>query len=206
VHCGSHTDLLQGYQVGYSIGSHKAADTAYYVIVSVFENLKHPTLRYVVRTCLLRGSPIRCWGVCLFRICAFSECEAFERPFTSQIGGRELFSPLPFFSTHLLLKRLPDIIAMKIGVDHARSRMKGQVSKKLTDEFVLGLVDLVTTGRMMVWLVVACQTYMDIYDIAKGATSYGLSAFEHSLERAEITELEIEQHCKRDTLLCELML
>lgn len=51
------------------------------------------------------------------------------------------------------------------------------------DEFVQGLVEVHTKGKFPMWLVVACQIYLDIYDLLGDSTQNGADALQEALQR-----------------------
>ena len=53
------------------------------------------------------------------------------------------------------------------------------------DEFSRGLHNLTETGAMPMWLAVACQTYMDVYDIVGSNPACGVEILRNSLLRTE---------------------
>ncbi|KAK4548195.1 hypothetical protein LTR36_010064 [Oleoguttula mirabilis] len=65
---------------------------------------------------------------------------------------------------------------------------------KLVDEFVRGMASFGKTAAMRIWLVVACQTYMDIYDIIGSDTSVGLRTLQAGLMKSEDTIMRWDTH------------
>ena len=53
----------------------------------------------------------------------------------------------------------------------------------VVDEFVQGLAEVHRTGKTPMWLVVACQTYLDIYDLLGSYVSHGVDALQDTFKK-----------------------
>ena len=77
-------------------------------------------------------------------------------------SGRQDFSKVPVpLCPHALETAMYGIL----GTVHYESKLQHSEADGHSDEYVQGLIDLYKTGKIHVWMVTACQSYLDIFDI-----------------------------------------
>lgn len=69
-----------------------------------------------------------------------------------------------------------------------------QCEHVMVEEFVQGLVQVHRTGKSPMWLVVACQIYLDIYDLLGNYIDHGADALQETFQKHKQVAAEVDEY------------
>ena len=92
----------------------------------------------------------------------------------------------------LLLSQISSLCLRNQAWTMYRSTTSKTLPQKTQDEFCTGIVGLISTPEVPIWLAVAGQIYIDIYDIIGGQLPCGLQALNMGFDTAEATARELD--------------
>lgn len=97
----------------------------------------------------------------------------------------------PAHGYHEFARVLSDLIPEIHKLAHPKCSC---AAKAIKDDFVQGLIDLHRTGKMPMWLVLACQIYLDLYDFVGKNFVHGVEVISETFQRTERLAADLVQY------------
>ena len=113
-------------------------------------------------------------------------CETDPKPIAFQPHNMPSFHPLKQALYHLLCQLEPE--------DHETSYRQGHYVR---DEFVRGLSEIHYNGQIQLWMVAACDVYMDLYDMLGKHVSCGTELLRGTYSTIKQRQADVEAYSKK---------